>query len=351
MAGLDFSSRFESLLTTHSYAEIALLLLALETEQGYVRREDLRDDPFGTLEEHPGLEVLYEAQTAPSCSVAGYFRESSKPPALIVHPSGAYRRDAFTVLHEYGHYVQMAHSEWADVLLMLPDQRQAFLAGERVADEFASEVLLPASTLGIDPADVTARQLRETFDQSRYASRSALAYRVVSRAQPRDRLMIAVVADWGKEVLFARSIGDLMPPARGVDQPSLRALGMRARDSSSGAAYGDPTMKILAKSGWRQSEIRLEMATDADGYAFVVGRPSRRFGTTAWSRNVLECNNPACEETFQVSDALFKCRKCEEWRCPECGECSCPPSASDICPSCFMQRTPAEIAGAILHDC
>lgn len=351
MVGADISSRFESLIAAHSYAEIADLLLALEMEQGYVDREDLRDDPFWALEGHPGLEVLHEVQTEPTCSVAGYFRESSRPPALIVHPSGAYRRDAFTVLHEYGHYVQMAHAEWADVLLMLPDQRQAFRAGERVADEFASEVLLPAATLGIDPADVTARQLCEAFDQNRHASRSALAYRVVSRAQPRERLMIAVVADWGREVLFARSIGDLMAPGRGVEQPSLRALAIRARESLSGVAYGDPTGKILAKSGWGQSDIRLEVATDPDGYAFVVGRPSRRFGTTAWSRSVLECSNPACEETFQISDALVKCRKCEEWRCPECGECSCPHSASDICPSCFMQRSPAEIAGAILHEC
>lgn len=351
MSGAEHCTSFEQLLAARSFAEIAALLLSLELESGYVSREDLRDDPFGSLTDHPGLEVLFEPQVESDCSVAGYFRETSVPPALIVHPSGAYRRDIFTILHEYGHYVQAAHSVWSDIPLMLPSVSEATLIGETVADEFASELLLPAATFGVDPADVTARELRDIFECQHNASRSAIAYRAVSRAQPGSRLMIAVLANWGEEVLFARSEGDLMAPGRGVDQPALRALALQAKDSPSMTAYVSSGAEIIARSGWKQSDFRLEIATDYDGYAFAIGRPARRFGASTWSKGTFDCSRPACEAQFEVNEQLHKCSRCDEWRCPECKECECGPLVHSVCDLCYMRLSPAEVSGAVPHEC
>lgn len=350
MADLEVAERLGALLDAGAYGDIASELLHLELEHGYCSRGELTDSPFEALKLHPGLEVVYGAYGAPNCSVAGYFRASSSPPALVVHPSGTYRRDSFTVLHEYGHYVQMAHTEWTDVWLMLPTSQQTKV-GERVADAFASEVLLPSATMDLDAQTVTASQLRSEFARVGCASRSALAFRVAAAAGPAERLMVAVLAEWGEEVLFAKSVGDLMAPRRGAVQPALRTLAMQARDSDGGIAYGDPSSWIVARSGWSQSDLSLEVAVDQDGYAFVVARPTYRYAPTTWARQIGECSNPACGATYEVDEGARDCPKCDGWKCPDCGECDCAIAQATFCPSCSLQYSLAEREDLSRHEC
>lgn len=345
------SEKFAALLAARSYQGIARLLLDSELSSTDVDVHSLMSDPFGTLDEHPHLVVAYEMAAGDNCSVAGYFRETSNPPALIVHPSGTIRRDAFTILHEYGHYVQMAHSDWADVLLMLGDTAEYVRINEKVADEFASEVLMPTAILPLNPAEITARQLRDAYESQSYASRSALAYRCVSRAQPGIRLMVAVLADYGDSIIFGQTSGDLMVPGRGVSQQAIRELIRRALDSDSGLAYEQSRAEVVARSGWTQTDLRFEAAVDDDGFAFVVARPTQRFRATGWTKETFICPNPSCDSQFVFDESLVRCSGCHEWRCPDCNECSCRLTARPVCNECFMQLSPAEASGEAVHDC
>lgn len=346
----DCAQQLATYLDAGAYSDIACTLLQLELDHGYCSRGALTASPFDALEHHPGVEVVYGSPSSPDCSVAGYFRASSSPPALVVHPSGSYRRDSFTVLHEYGHYVQMAHTAWTDVWLMLPTSQQTKV-GERVADAFAAEVLLPSASFEVEPITVTASQLRGVFARSGCASRSAIAYRVLAAAGPADRLMVAVLAEWGAEVLFAGSVGDLMAPRRGAVQPTLRTLALSARDTDNGIAYGDPTSFIMARSGWCQSDVKLEVATDSDGFAFAVARPTYRYAPTTWTKQNLECSNPACGATYEASDSVRHCSTCEEWKCPDCGECACALAETTFCPLCSLQYSVAERDDPSIHEC
>lgn len=103
---------FADLLDRGLYNEIATRLLYDEIASGKIDETELSEDPFVALDKHPDLVVRYESLKLDSCSVAGYFREDSTPPELIVHPSKNVRRDFFTVLHEYGHYAQLASGIW-----------------------------------------------------------------------------------------------------------------------------------------------------------------------------------------------------------------------------------------------
>lgn len=342
---------FAGLLAARSYTEIARRLLDLELESNGMELASLMDDPFGALEEHPGIEVAYEPATGDNCSVAGYFRETTDPPTLVVHPSGTIRRDAFTVLHEYGHYVQLVHEDWANVLLMKVDAAEYVQINEKIADEFASEVLMPASILPMDPAAITARQLREHYESQSFASRSALAYRCVAGAQAGTRLMVIVLADLGSSIIFGHASGDLMTPARGVGQLALQGLVRRATESDSGLAFEQSHAQIVARSGWIQTDLKFDAAVDDDGYAFVVGRPAQRFGAAGWVKESFICSNPSCESQFDIDESLVRCRKCGEWRCPDCNECSCRLSSRPTCPECFVQLSPAEATGDAVHDC
>lgn len=345
------SQTFAELLAASSYREIARRLLDLELDSTGVELASLTDDPFGTLDEHPGIEVAYETATGDNCSVAGYFRETTDPPTLVVHPSGTIRRDAFTILHEYGHFVQLVHEDWANVLLMKEDSAEYVRINEKIADEFASEVLMPASILPLDPAAITARQLREHYENQDFASRSALAYRCVAGAQPGTRLIVIVLADFGSSIIFAQTSGDLMTPGRGVGQLALQDLVHRASETDSGLAFEQSHAQIVARSGWIQTDLKFEAAVDGEGYAFIVGRPAQRFKATGWVKESFRCCNPSCESHVDIDGSLVECSKCREWRCPECNECSCRLSSRPVCPECYMQLSPAEVTGDAVHDC
>lgn len=351
MTTADSPISFHELRLNGRYTEIAARLLELELDLHQFRREDLVTDPFNALNEHPFVSVNHEVVQQQNCSVAGYFREHSDPPTLVIHPSGYFRRDAFTLLHEYGHYLQGAHGEWADILLMLPETEMRIL-GEKVADAIASEVLLPSFTLPLDQREITASLLRSIFEEQSTASRSAVACKALAQTDSNARLMVAVVADDGRSVIFAQSRGDIMTPACGIEQPAFHRLALRASESSSMSAVArNEESSIRAKSIWKQSGLQLELALDLEGYGFIVGRPEHRFQATSWERVVLECSSAACGETFSPDESAGRCPKCEDWICSECRTCGCEISKSSICKNCQQQLAPGEVAGLFEHEC
>ena len=77
----------------------------------------LSDDTLAALEQHPEvtLRLVPESDTGGGCTVAGGYRGSETPPALLVTTSLSRRRRAFTALHEFGHHLQRTSLDLAEV--------------------------------------------------------------------------------------------------------------------------------------------------------------------------------------------------------------------------------------------
>lgn len=342
--------RLEAWAKNKQFRQIAVELIRLERERLDFDLATLSDDPESGLIEHPEITVQYDSLPPAGCSVFGYYEHRTNEPSVIhVHPSATLARDSFTILHELGHHVQRHHSDWMDVRFQVPIPVGS-LWEERVADAFAAELLMPAETFEPDMSVLSARSLSDMHSKT-LASRAAVAMRALELA-PKNTQVTLVVADAEGVVSFAQSTSeDVFRPARGHRQPSIASLVTTAQESD-GFAEGE-IAGLDALSGWRQSELKVDLALDhTRTYAFAVIRPARRYGNrTVWERREHDCPNAACASQFAVDETVETCAKCGDPKCPDCRTCSCEPSQTSNCPDCFIQYSAAEERDPRLHEC
>lgn len=342
---------FHALIQAKNYRQIAIKLIALEAGRGVFDIDALRDDPESALSGNDEITVEYDMSPRAGCSVFGYYRHVAAGQSMIlVHPSLTSERDRFTILHELGHHVQRQHRAWVNVRYSLPTEVGARLE-ERVADAFAAEVLIPASTVSPDSTWLSARTLVEVYAKVR-ASRAAVAMRAIE-ISPEGEQATVVVADYRGEVTFARASGDeVFAPARGRVQPGIAKM-IEAALEHGGSATGALDGGLVAASGWAQQDLEVEVALDSWGYAFAVVRSAQRFGRkSVWDRiDEVECGNEACGAVFAVDETVTICPACRAPKCPECARCACERKASPVCTTCFLEFTPAEQANPALHEC
>lgn len=340
------TTRLSNLLDAGRIRDIAVELLELERQRGVVSISELSADPFAALQDSGELDIDYNNAPPEGCSVIGYYRP--KPPTIYVHAALSAERDNFTVLHEYGHHVQRAHLEWADVWLSLPDAVGAKV-NEAVADAFAAEVLMPPSIAPLDVGPLRVRTIRQAHAQC-MASRQALVMRAVELAPPDERA-VAAITDLHGLVTFALSTCDEPRPRRGAVQAGLAEL-VKDAINADGFSSGPLRGGLTAESGWAREDLVAEVAIDTAGrYAFAVIRPETRYGFQKWEKVTHECLNEACCATFDSDAALDHCQTCEQPRCPECGQCACEQPPSTRCPKCNYELSVAERSGAIAHEC
>lgn len=343
--------RFQELLRTNDLTEVARRIVDYDVSLAHVNHEQLREDAFKALDGHPGVDIELDDNIVSNCSVAGYLREDSQPPKIVVYPSGTYTRDTFTVLHEYGHYLQLAHLEWSDVLNMQPRQYQESL-DERVADEIAAQILLGDVQLSYEEQHISARKLRDIYESHPSASRSAIAYRVISESDITNDVMVAVFGDWGRDIIFSRARGESMALGRHVEQPTIHRLVEDANINPDRVAFGTAADRFFAKSGRSQSGHKIELVLDEDGYGFVVARRATKFGIPEWnSPRSYSCNNPACDKIYSQESSQRRCGPCKEWACPECDTCGCEEASQTTCSLCYVVLTPGETSGIVEHEC
>ncbi|MEV1132331.1 ImmA/IrrE family metallo-endopeptidase [Agromyces sp. NPDC049794] len=342
-------SWFRSHLVARNYRAIAVELVRWEAERGLVSIPALGNDPERALEEHPEVRVEYDTSPKAGCSVFGYYRPSLGGQAIIfIHPALTAERDAFTIVHEYGHHVQRQHAQWASVRHSLTT-REGTKVEERVADAFAAEVLIPATAIG--EGSLTAAALSELYSAVR-ASRAAVAMRAAEIVAS-DEQATLVVLDRRGVVTFARACGDdVFVPARGRVQHDL-ALMVSEAASRDGRASGRLAGGLQFASGWAQQDLRAEVALDETGtYAFGVIRPVQRFGRKpVWERVEWECARTACGLVFVVDETIEHCDRCDAPKCPDCSTCQCEPPQAAVCNGCFMELSSAERDDPSLHDC
>lgn len=343
---------FRTLIQAKNYRQIAIKLIALEVWRGVFDIDALRDDPETALSGNDEVAVEYDTSPRDGCSVFGYYRHVAAGQSMIlVHPSLTSERDQFTILHELGHHVQRQHRAWANVRYSLPTEVGARLE-ERVADAFAAEVLIPASTVSPDSTWLSARTLAEVYATVR-ASRAAVAMRAIE-ISPEGEQATVVVADYRGMVTFARASGDeVFAPARGRVQPGIAKM-IEVALAHGGSVTGALDGGLVTVSGWTQQDLEVEVALDDSwGYAFAVVRSAQRFGRRpVWGRvDEVECGNEACGAVFAVDETVMICPACGAPGCPECARCACERKVSPVCTTCFLEFTPAEQSNPALHEC
>lgn len=343
---------FRDLVQAKNYRQIAIELIALEAGRDVFDVDALREDPEGALRGNDEITIEYDMSPRDGCSVFGYYRHVRTGQSMIlVHPSLTIERDRFTILHELGHHIQRQHLAWANVRYSLPTEIGSKLE-ERVADAFAAEVLIPASTVSPNGTWLSARTLSEVYAKVR-ASRAAVAMRAIEIAPDGEQATV-IVADHRGTVTFARASSDeVFAPARGRVQSGIAKM-IETALKHGGSATGPLGGGLEARSGWAQQDLQVEVALDdTRGYAFAVIRSTHRFGRKpTWDRiDDAECGNEACGTVFTIDETITICPACEAPKCPECGKCACEPKARPVCDQCWLELTPAEQASPALHEC
>lgn len=305
----------------------------------------LSDDTLAALDRHPGvtLRLVPESDTGGGCIVAGGYRGSETPPALLVTTSLSRRRRAFTALHEFGHHLQRTSLDLAAVLLEHDADEDL---EEAACQVFSSRVLLSdtlvASITPVRGPDATT--VAEFYERSN-ASRAACCVRAAE-----------LLAGGGAVVLYredgtvdmAVSTG-LIPPARRSDQSATPLLA-RALARPGGTVEHDDTV-IAYSTG--TSGLLYGQATWVDEYIVAVLMPDnaswKPFAPPRTATGTYTYTGPSkwatcdyCLTQFTVTKDV--CARCTTPRCPR-RHCACPSSAGErACPSCTLTLDKARFA-------
>lgn len=310
-------------------------MMALLQSKDPALLSELTGDALVGLGRHPevALQFVAESDTGVGCTVAGGYRGSETPPALLVTTSLSRRRQAFTALHEFGHHLQRTDLELGAVLLEHPADEQL---EEAACQVFASRVLLPDALIApLTPArGPDARTIAEYFENSN-ASRAACCVRAVE-------LLVgggAVVLFRGDGTVDMTASTGIFPPAHGSNQSATPLLA-RALARPGDTVEHDDTV-ITYSTG--TSEMLYGQATWVDGYVVAVLKrdnaswkpfapPRTATGTYTGPSKWATCDQ--CLAEFAVTHDV--CARCRTPRCPR-RHCACPGSASErACPSCTL---------------
>ena len=303
----------------------------------------LSDDTLAALEQHPEvtLRLVPESDTGGGCTVAGGYRGSETPPALLVTTSLSRRRRAFTALHEFGHHLQRTSLDLAEVLLEHDADEHL---EEAACQVFASRVLLSdALFTPLTPVrGPDATTVAEFYARSN-ASRAACCVRAAGLLHGGGAV---VLYREDGTVDMAASTG-LIPPARGSDQSATPLLA-RALARPGGTVEHDETV-IAYSTG--ASGLLYGQATWVDGYVVAVLKPDSASwkpfapprtatGTYTGLSKWATCDH--CLTQFTVTKDV--CARCTTPRCPR-RHCACPSSAGErACPRCTLTLDKARFA-------
>lgn len=301
------------------------------------------DDTLTALERHPEvtLRLVPETDTGGGCTVAGGYRGSETPPALLVTTSLSHRRRAFTALHEFGHHLQRTSLDLAAVLL---EHDQDEDLEEAACQVFASRILLSDELVtALTPVrGPDATTIAELYSRSN-ASRAACCVRAAELLPGGG----AVVLYCGNGTVDMAVSTGLIPPARGSDQSATPLLA-RALGRPGGTVEHDDTV-IAYSTG--TSGLLYGQATWVDGYVVAVlmpdnaswkpfAPPRTTAGTYTGPSRWATCDY--CLTQFIVTKDV--CARCNTPRCPR-RHCACPSSAGErACPSCTLTLDKARFA-------
>ncbi|WP_373869819.1 ImmA/IrrE family metallo-endopeptidase [Acrocarpospora macrocephala] len=246
-------------------------------------------------------------------------------------PSPRSRRQNFTLLHEFGHFLV---NEDDDVLDWLADRPNPAADVERLCDAIAAQILLPDATIlrVLDGHKPTPEHLHQLYAASR-ASEEVCAIALANRLPVRGAVVL--IRRRTAAVVFAASNGwPLLHIHRGLVVPQhhpLRDLGIRQR-----------------WSGWTTSDLRLAISeplpdtpipnllqawaeAGANRTTTILLDTLSRKGVAgdAYTRRTNVRSMPyeemlACPHCGHGSSSnIYPCEECEFPPCRQCGRCQC----------------------------
>ena len=302
----------------------------------------LRDDPIGTIDRYPGIELVYAPHADAGCG-SGYYRPD--PPTIYLH-SSLYRRNAFTVLHELAHHLQRHHIEWGFHLMDIRDTNHRLRIEEIVCDRFAAKVLLPEERISDDALCHHADAMASLY-VSPNLSHSAAIQSVAASLPPHARWILCVVDPCGVVTTSQTTYGQ-HPPPKGVKHPELTAIAEEAADRPVRRALPNA---FTYSTGATLTDMWAEACRDHENrYTFIAMRPARRFGVSEVVDERFVCNNESCITELDSTKKLKRCPRCKKPKCPECNTCGCDTGNTDEkCPNCQCILTPYEVDHG--HEC
>lgn len=332
---------WDVLLAKQDYEEIALQLVQNCDAFDF---EALRTDTYTALSRYAGIEIYLCDELTYGCGGGGYYRP--KPPTIYLHPS-ILRRDAFTLLHELGHHIQITHHEWGFILLDLPRGARRS-AEEAICDQIAAQVLMPWRGGALVAHECHPADLMAGLHESSMASRTAVMMRVMKLFPDSAKWILAIADLDGRVQSSATTYGDAQPAKDSV-QPGFAAL---AAESISGRVRRVFSEGVVYTTGGVLEEMRAEAVLDYEGrFVFVALTPIARFGVGRVRYPTYDCGNPSCGRIFETRYAYRTCQRCGEPQCPNCRSCGCEIATSgQICSECFVLISPGEIANNT-HEC
>lgn len=304
------------------------------------------------LHEDRDLEATVEgAAGAPRCSVAGTYYPATRDqlPTIAVVRSMSGARDAFTVLHEFGHHIQRTDDDLIDALGDL-DPDLSVVVEDAVCDHLASSILIPDETVArvVGTRGPTAPEVVELHSRTG-ASRAAVCVRAAQLLQRPGHVLLL---DEDDRVQFSSS-RSLFPLRRRSDQSTasvIRRARASLREGGSGRVTDNDTRFTYRDGAFEGESLYAQSAAFDNGYLVVVAvlekppwtdtfvMPKAQTGPqTRWHT----CERPGCGHEFQAWNGPHEL--CGVPECPECGYCGCTPGrvAERDCPGCFQRHPEA----------
>jgi hypothetical protein len=296
-------------------------------------REALGLEPADALMRHFGIRIVPLDQLTSSRGAGGWCDGVSLTDDRVIcfAPSPHSRRQNFTLLHEFGHFLA---NEDDEVLDWLADRSDPATDIERLCDAVAAQILLPESTTSriLDGRTPSPEHLQQLYSASE-ASEEVCAIALASRLSARGAVVL--IRRRTATVAFAASSGwpPLLVP-RGTAVPPhhpLRELGIRQRWS--GWTTSDLRLAVTelvpgtlipnllqtrAQAGPKRTTAILLDTRSIDGaeghplagHALTPDRPHRH------SLVCTRCGHRSNPNTYP-------CEECGDPPCWQCGQCRC----------------------------
>jgi Zn-dependent peptidase ImmA (M78 family) len=316
------------------------------------QRTALAGDPRGVLEAM-GIRVrpLEEVPASELCACDGAFFDRPVP-NIAYAPTPGRRRERFTLVHEFAHYLIRRHPDILSALHDL-DEDAGRVAEERVCHTFAGHILVPDELIkqilaGRPPE---AWHLRELFTASS-GSLEACAVRLAEYLPATGYVAIADPTE--QRIRFATP----SPTAsyqwgRHTPLPDQHPLW---RAYATGAFRGQG--EVVWASG---SRMNLWLDAVADGHLVHAVFSETRYWTGE-GLSVLD-QSPAAARPIAMSGSCrhcgtdtwgyTACPKCGDVRCRSCGHCGCnaPGPTTRVCAVCRLEKGKGQFRSAASTAC
>lgn len=294
------------------------------------------------LDDVPGSEL---------CACDGMFSAWPTPNIAYVPTPGS-RREGFTLIHEFCHYLVRRNDDVLSALHDMDDDAGR-IAEERVCHAFAGQILVPDHVIvqvlaGKHPQACHLRQLVAASA----GSLEACAVRLAEHLPANGYVVIAdPVRRW---IQFASPSPSA--PYRWGRRTTLPEQHPLWRAAAAGAFRGQG--QVVWASGGRMN-LWLDAVADR-GLVHAVFSETRYWGGKGLS---LLDEAPAAARSIPISGTCrhcdadtwgyTACPACDDVRCRSCGRCGCgaPRSATRICTACNLEKGRAQFPTATSRVC